>query len=44
MIPISDGDKGLTHEMQSSPERLKADALSREIIGAAIEVDRKSVV
>ena len=40
MIPISDGDKGLTHEMQSSPERLKADALSREIIGSAIEVHR----
>ena len=40
MIPISDGDKGLTHEMQSSPERLRADALSREIIGAAIEVHR----
>jgi len=36
MIPISDGDKGLTHEMHSSPERLKADALYREIIGAAI--------
>ena len=40
MIPISDGNKELTHEMQSSPERLKADALSREIIGSAIEVHR----
>ncbi len=40
MIPISEGNKGLTYKMQSSPERLKADALSREIIGAAIEVHR----